>query len=84
MALRFDAESDEAPVVVAKGQDLIALKIREIAAEHDIPIFVKVDLARALNKAVQVDQIIPPEFYAAVAELINTIYKRTSTAGATG
>lgn len=84
IALRFDADQDDAPVVVAKGQDLIALKIREIAAEHDIPIFVKVDLARALNKAVQVDQIIPPEFYAAVAELINTIYKRTSTAAATG
>ncbi|MEP0944735.1 MAG: flagellar type III secretion system protein FlhB [Rhizobiaceae bacterium] len=84
VALRFDADNDEAPVVVAKGQDLIALKIREIAAENDIPIFVKVELARALNKAVQVDQIIPPEFYAAVAELINTIYKRTPTAGVTG
>lgn len=80
IALRFDAETDEAPVVVAKGQDLIALKIREIATEHDIPIFVKVELARALNKSVQIDQLIPPEFYAAVAELINTIYKRTSTA----
>ncbi|NKB54688.1 MAG: hypothetical protein GKR97_21245 [Rhizobiaceae bacterium] len=79
IALRFNSESDEAPVVVAKGQDLIALRIREIASQHEIPIFVKVELARALNKAVQVDQIIPPEFYAAVAELINTIYKRTST-----
>ncbi len=79
IALRFDSESDEAPVVVAKGQDLIALRIREIASQHEIPIFVKVELARALNKAVQVDQIIPPEFYAAVAELINTVYKRTST-----
>ncbi len=79
VALRFDADSDDAPVVVAKGQDLIALRIREIAEQNDIPIFVKVELARALNKAVQVDQIIPPEFYAAVAELINTIYKRTST-----
>ena len=77
VALRFDAENDEAPVVVAKGQDLIALRIREIAEQHEVPIFVKVELARALHKAVQVDQIIPPEFYAAVAELINTIYKRT-------
>ena len=79
VALRFDSEADDAPVVVAKGQDLIALRIREIAEQNDIPIFVKVELARALNKSVQVDQIIPPEFYAAVAELLNTIYKRTST-----
>jgi len=65
------------PIVVAKGQDLIALKIREIAKENDVPIFERIELARALNKVVQVDQIIPPDFYAAVAELINVIYKRT-------
>ena len=78
IALRFNGEQDEAPVVVAKGQDLIALKIREIAKENEIPIFERIELARALNKVVEVDQLIPPDFYAAVAELINIIYKRTS------
>jgi len=77
IALRFDKQRDDAPIVVAKGQDLIALKIREIAKENDVPIFERIELARALNKVVQVDQIIPPDFYAAVAELINVIYKRT-------
>lgn len=78
IALRFEAETDDTPVVVAKGQDLIALKIRKIAEQNGVPIFEEVELARALNKVVQVDQIIPAEFYAAVAELINAIYKRAS------
>lgn len=78
IALRFDEDIDEAPVVVAKGQDLIALKIREIAEQNNIPVFEKVELARALNKVVQIDQLIPPEFYVAVAELIKIIYRRTN------
>ena len=78
IALRFDADKDEAPVVVAKGQDLIALKIREIAKESGIPVFERIELARALNKVVEVNQIIPPDFYAAVAELINIIYRKNS------
>ena len=77
IALRFDDKTDAAPVVVAKGQDLIALKIREIAQLNGIPIFERVELARALNKSVSVDQIIPSEFYVAVAELIKIIYTRT-------
>lgn len=77
IALRFDDKVDQAPVVVAKGQDLIALKIREIAEDHRVPVFERVDLARALNKAVKVDQIIPQEFFVAVAELIKIIYNRT-------
>ncbi|MEM8748794.1 MAG: flagellar biosynthesis protein FlhB [Pseudomonadota bacterium] len=76
VALRFDEGRDEAPVVVAKGQDLIALKIREMAREHGVPIFEKIELARALNKSVEIDQIIPAEFYTAVAELINIIYSK--------
>lgn len=77
IALRFDPAMDDAPVVVAKGQDLVAQKIKEIARERGVPIFEKVELARALNKVVHVDQIIPPQFYAAVAELITAIYDRT-------
>src|SRR4051795_1595663 len=59
-----------APVCVAKGTDLIALKIREIAKEHDIPIVENVPLARALHAAVEVDDEIPVEHYHAVAEVI--------------
>lgn len=76
VALRYKPEQDAAPVVVAKGQDLIALKIREIAAQHSIPIFEDVPLARALYKQVNVDQMIAPEFYKAVAELIRVINTR--------
>jgi len=80
VALRFDGDQDDAPIVVAKGQDLVALRIREIAKANDIPIFERIDLARAINKQVQVDQVIPAEFYAAVAELIRAIYNRTNQA----
>ncbi|MGX5710313.1 flagellar biosynthesis protein FlhB [Brucella lupini] len=76
VALRYKPDQDAAPIVVAKGQDLIALKIREIAAQHSIPIFEDVPLARALYKQVNVDQMIAPEFYKAVAELIRVINAR--------
>ncbi|EHR28601.1 flagellar type III secretion system protein FlhB [Brucella abortus] len=76
VALRYKPNEDAAPVVVAKGQDLIALKIREIAASHSIPVFEDVQLARALYKQVNVDQMIAPEFYKAVAELIRIINTR--------
>ncbi len=76
VALRYKPDQDAAPIVVAKGQDLIALKIREIAAQHSIPIFEDVPLARALYKQVNVDQMIAPEFYKAVAELIRVINTR--------
>ncbi|MBB5704007.1 flagellar biosynthetic protein FlhB [Ochrobactrum daejeonense] len=76
VALRYKPNQDAAPVVVAKGQDLIALKIREIATQHSIPIFEDVQLARALYKQVNIDQMIAPEFYKAVAELIRVINAR--------
>ncbi|MBC2887590.1 flagellar biosynthesis protein FlhB [Ochrobactrum sp. CM-21-5] len=76
VALRYKPNEDAAPVVVAKGQDLIALKIREIAAANSIPVFEDVQLARALYKQVNVDQMIAPEFYKAVAELIRVINTR--------
>ncbi|MEJ5021352.1 flagellar biosynthesis protein FlhB [Ochrobactrum vermis] len=76
VALRYKPDQDAAPIVVAKGQDLIALKIREIATQHSIPIFEDVPLARALYKQVNVDQMIAPEFYKAVAELIRVINTR--------
>jgi flagellar biosynthetic protein FlhB len=62
-----------APVCVAKGVDLIALKIREIAKAHDIPIVENVPLARALHAAVEIDDEIPVEHYHAVAEVIGYV-----------
>jgi len=76
VALRYRPETDAAPVVVAKGQDLIALKIREIAGAHGVPIFEDVALARALYKQVEVDKLIPPAFYKAVAELVQYVHSK--------
>jgi flagellar biosynthetic protein FlhB len=75
VALRYDQASMGAPRVVAKGSDNAALRIREIAKEHDIPIVENPPLARGLHAAVEVDQEIPPEFYKAVAEVISYIMK---------
>jgi flagellar biosynthesis protein FlhB len=71
VALRYMRAEGGAPLVVAKGLDLIALKIREIAEEHDITVVEDKPLARSLYDAVEVDQMIPPEFYKAVAEIIH-------------
>jgi flagellar biosynthetic protein FlhB len=62
-----------APICVAKGVDLIALKIREIAKKHDIPIVENVPLARALHATVEIDHEIPVEHYHAVAEIIGYV-----------
>ncbi|WP_336069379.1 flagellar biosynthesis protein FlhB [Nitratireductor rhodophyticola] len=75
IALRYRRDEDAAPVVVAKGQDLIALRIREIATEHNIPVFEEPVLARSMYKQVSVDNLIPSQFYKAVAELIRRIYR---------
>ncbi len=74
IALRYVREENAAPIVVAKGQDLVALKIREIAREHNIPVFEDVELARSMYPQVKVDQMIPPQFYQAVAALVRTVY----------
>jgi flagellar biosynthesis protein FlhB len=62
-----------APICVAKGVDLMALKIREIAREHDIPLVENVPLARALYATVEIDDEIPVEHYHAVAEIIGYV-----------
>lgn len=76
VALRYERAETPAPVVVAKGVDHLALRIREIAATHDIPVIENRPLARALYEAVETDQQIPPEFYRAVAEIIHFINSR--------
>ena len=74
VALRYVREENDAPVVVAKGQDLIALKIREIAESNGIPVFEDPPLARTMFAQVSVDSVIPSVFYKAVAELIHRVY----------
>lgn len=74
VAVRYEAGIDIAPVVVAKGKDLIALKIREIGRENGVPVVESKSLARALYTAVEVSQMIPAEFYHAVAELLHFVY----------
>lgn len=76
VALRYEPEEGmEAPIVVAKGQDFIALKIREIAQQNDVPIVENPPLARALFASVEIDEPIPTEHYAAVAEVIKYVYQ---------
>jgi flagellar biosynthetic protein FlhB len=70
VALRYVREEGGAPLVVAKGRDLIALRIREIATENGIPVIENKSLARSLYRSVEVDKMIPPEFYKAVAEIV--------------
>lgn len=75
IAIRYEKGKDETPVVVAKGADLIAFKIREIAKEHDIPIIENKPLARLMYKEVEIDQEIPESMYQAVAEVLVAVYK---------
>jgi flagellar biosynthetic protein FlhB len=65
----------DAPVCVAKGVDALALKIREVAGEHSVPIVENPPLARALHATVEIDQQIPPEHYKAVAEVIGYVMR---------
>jgi len=74
IALQYE-RGMEAPVCVAKGVDALALKIREIAGEHSIPIVENPPLARALHATVEVDQAIPVEHYKAVAEVIGYVMR---------
>lgn len=76
IALAYSRDDDAAPMVVAKGQDLIALKIRQIAEENEVPVIEDKELARALYPNVEIDQMIPPQFYRAVAEIIYYVYSR--------
>ena len=82
IALKYERGTDGAPLVVAKGADLIALRIREIAEAHGIPIVEDKPLARALYDAVEVDKWIPPEFYRAVAKVLYVLYSRKAQARA--
>lgn len=76
VALRYDRDNDAAPILVAKGADAIAARIREIARDHDIPLIENPPLARAIFKAVEPKQMIPVEFFAAVAEILAYVFRQ--------
>lgn len=75
VALLYNSQEAQAPVVVAKGVDHLAEKIKEIARENNVPIRENVPLARALYKAVEIGDMIPEELYKAVATLLASIWK---------
>ena len=76
VALSYDTAVAKAPVVLAKGEDYLALKIREVAKEHSIEIVENKPLARMLYANVDIGQEIPPELYQAVAEVLASIYNK--------
>ncbi|MBY2217216.1 fused FliR family export protein/FlhB family type III secretion system protein, partial [Clostridioides difficile] len=75
IAVRYEKGKDQAPVVVAKGADYLAFKIREIAKGNDIPIIENKPIARLLYKQVEIDQEIPEDMYQAFAEILVAVYK---------
>lgn len=75
VALKYDHEAMDAPVLVAKGADQVAFRIREVAEEHDIPVVENPPIARALYDNVEMDQAIPAEHYKAVAEIIGYVMR---------
>ena len=75
VALRYKPEEDYAPIVLAKGQDNVAMRIVEIAGEHNIAVIENVPLARALYAEAELNQFIPPSLYEAVAEVLVYIFK---------
>ena len=75
VALKYDPASNAAPRVIAKGQDLIAQRIREVALEHRIPVIQTPPLTRAIHRAVPVGKEIAPDLYEAVAEVLAFVYR---------
>ncbi len=75
VALKYSMEDTQAPILVAKGLDKLALRIREKAEEHDVPIVENPPLARALYAGVELEQEIPEEHFKAVAEVIGYVMK---------
>ncbi|MFP4015812.1 MAG: flagellar biosynthesis protein FlhB [Halanaerobiales bacterium] len=78
VALKFDLETMEAPVVVAKGEDFVAQKIKEVARENDVEIVENKPLARSLNASTEIGDEIPGDLYQAVAEILAYIFKKSN------
>jgi flagellar biosynthetic protein FlhB len=75
VALKYDPAAMTAPRVIAKGADLVAERIRDLARENDIPLVENPPLARALFSSVELEQEIPTEHYKAVAEIISYVFR---------
>ena len=75
VALRYKPDRDNAPIVLAKGQDELALRIVKVAEEHKVAVIENVPLARGLYAGTELNQEIPPEFYGAVAEVLVYIFR---------
>ncbi len=75
VALKYDEQTMSAPQVISKGTDLIALKIRELAKSHDVPVLESPVLARALYAHAELDQAIPAQLYTAVAQVLAYVYR---------
>ncbi|MCR5481619.1 MAG: flagellar biosynthesis protein FlhB [Clostridia bacterium] len=76
IALKYDQNKDPAPIVLAKGQDLVAERIIKVAEENDILMMENPPLARSLYKETEVNGYVPTEFYGAVAEVLAWVYKQ--------
>ena len=75
VALKYDGDNRGAPIMVAKGADFVALKIREIAAEHDVPVLQAPPLARAIYHSTEINEEIPSELYMAVAQVLAYVFQ---------
>ena len=75
IAIKYDRSQSEAPIVVAKGADNLAQKIRELARDNDIPMVEDKPLARTLYKTVDVGQVIPASLFKAIAEILAYVYQ---------
>ena len=75
VAVKYDSDNMGAPIVVAKGVDIIAMQIRKIAREHEVPILQAPPLARALHHTTEIDEEIPAALYLAVAQVLAYIFK---------
>ncbi len=75
VALKYDPDKNDAPIVVAKGVNEVALRIREVARENNIVILPNPPLARVLFDTVDLDESVPPEHYKAVAEIISYVFR---------
>ena len=75
VALKYDEKTMSAPQVIARGTDLIAMKIRDVAKEHSVPVLQSPMLARALYAHAELDQAIPAQLYAAVAQVLAYVYR---------
>jgi flagellar biosynthetic protein FlhB len=79
VALKYESGKTAAPVCVAKGVDALALRIRAVAEEHEVPVIENPPLARALYATVELDEAIPAEHYKAVAQVIGYVMRLNGT-----